>query len=414
MNRKKVLQSALFFVIVSAVIIFLAEIEARLYYFLTSGASFSCVEQQKKYAERSEKINLTIASYAQGDTESNILHPYFGFVSSPFPSIPLKQEGDFDIIVLGGSVASGLVETQDTIIQYLKQDKRFAEKNIRVFNYSRGGYKQPQQAMIAAYLFTTGASLGLIINMDGYNEVALSRQNQEVGVDISYPSYMHWAHLASPEAKTNPLALEQIYLFNRCRKSELALLRRVIGWRLYKSCAFCWITDFCLKRLQRQAAEYQIRYVRYLMQEKEDTASKTIRGPRHSNNDDAMENAVDIWKKSSLLIHRLCKASGVCYVHILQPTLFDTGSKPLSEIEKTIVAGKGFNDVYRMGVQKGYPLLRAAGKQLRNEGINFFDFSFMFKDTTDSVYTDFSHYSLPFKRVIARKVAEAIIGIYNQ
>jgi len=393
----------------------ISEFGFRIYYYFKYGRLFSSAEQHQRYIDRLETINLKISSYekGEGDIEKNVLHPYVGFV--PFSNLETslkKQNEDFVILLLGGSVAAGVGDVADVMIDCLKSDESFINKNIKFINCTRGGYKQPQQLMILAFLLSIGADLDFVINIDGFNEILLSNENMHVGIHIAYPSYMHWAHLVNPEGKSNPLALEQIYLMNRCTTSELLLLQKVSRCRLYKSCVISYIADLYQKRLQGLFNTYQVRYARYLIKEEEVSLSRVIRGPRYDSQP-SMRSIVDIWKRSSLLIHNLCLGCNVPYIHILQPTLWDVGSKPLTEEEKAIGAVYDSNGLWRIGVQKGYPLLRAAGEELREANLRFFDFSMIFKDTSESLYLDLCHYNFKFRKIIARKIAEIIIGELN-
>lgn len=46
-------------------------------------------------------------------------------------------------------------------------------REIRLVDLGMGGYKQPQQLMTLVYLTSLGAEFDLVINIDGFNEVAL-------------------------------------------------------------------------------------------------------------------------------------------------------------------------------------------------------------------------------------------------
>ena len=56
---------------------------------------------------------------------------------------------------------------------------------------SHEGYKQPQQLLVPTYFLSIGQVFDLVVNIDGFNEVALSSVNHQRGLDISMPSAMH-------------------------------------------------------------------------------------------------------------------------------------------------------------------------------------------------------------------------------
>ena len=57
--------------------------------------------------------------------------------------------------------------------------------------FSHEGYKQPQQLLILSYFLSIGQSFDVVVNIDGFNEVAMSPLNDARGLDISMPSVMH-------------------------------------------------------------------------------------------------------------------------------------------------------------------------------------------------------------------------------
>ena len=68
------------------------------------------------------------------------------------------------------------------------------------------------------------------------------------------------------------------------------------------------------------------------------------------------------------LMHELCEARGVRYLHAIQPTLHDRGSKPVTDEEFRIGIGEAG---YDEAVLVGYPLLREGLAQLSREATDF-------------------------------------------
>ena len=67
----------------------------------------------------------------------------------------------------------------------------FRGREIVPLCFAHEGYKQPQQLLVLSYFLSIGQELDLVVNIDGFNEVALSRLNDARGSDISMPSVMH-------------------------------------------------------------------------------------------------------------------------------------------------------------------------------------------------------------------------------
>ncbi len=78
------------------------------------------------------------------------------------------------VAVLGGSVASYFAVNGTRRLEAdLAGSPRFADQHFVFVNLALGGYKEPQQLMTMAYLMTLGAQFDLVLNIDGFNEVAL-------------------------------------------------------------------------------------------------------------------------------------------------------------------------------------------------------------------------------------------------
>jgi hypothetical protein len=87
------------------------------------------------------------------------------------------------------------------------------------------------------------------------------------------------------------------------------------------------------------------------------------RAPIPLDLDAALLAAVDVWARSSQLLGRMCAVSGVRYVHALQPTLNDRGSKPLTaEEERDGLRGEGSGETVLCGLSVAAGGGRRAGR----------------------------------------------------
>jgi hypothetical protein len=146
-------------------------------------------------------------------------HPFFGFIQKPSADFrpgfkvnnygfispydyPLKKtkNNQFFIGVFGGSVASdyAIFQVQNQILpKYLKQLPGLKDKEFVILSFATGGYKQPQQLLILNYFLALGQELDMVVNIDGFNEVALSNLNNKNKVDLAMPSIQHILPLTS-------------------------------------------------------------------------------------------------------------------------------------------------------------------------------------------------------------------------
>lgn len=65
---------------------------------------------------------------------------------------------------------------------------------MTVLNLGQGGWKQPQQLLALNYFLSLGQRFDVIVNLDGFNEIALGYHNHLSGIDYSLPS----AHVLLP------------------------------------------------------------------------------------------------------------------------------------------------------------------------------------------------------------------------
>lgn len=183
----------------------LSEVCAFVLYFATTGEIFSFSEFQtaRIFISRPTAMpptptgNIPLASL-----NDEVLHPYLGYVKHPgkvegyseygFPDtqplLAAKNDNVFVVGVFGGSFAEQVSKlTQATLINELKQLPVLSGKEIVVHTVAIGGYKQPQQLVALTYFLTLGAHFDLIINIDGFNEVALAPAENAKLVFPFYP-----------------------------------------------------------------------------------------------------------------------------------------------------------------------------------------------------------------------------------
>ena len=129
-------------------------------------------------------------------------------------------------------------------------------------------------------------------------------------------------------------------------------------------------------------------------------------GPRLPEGLSLLESAANVWYESSRILRAICDARGIPYVHVLQPTLHDEGSKPLTDEERgsaTLV------ESMRVAVRDGYPLLRERGFALAAEGERFVDASRLFAGVAETLYYDACHFRAPGTDMLAREAAHALL-----
>jgi hypothetical protein len=122
----------------------------------------------------------------------------FGFVAlQDYPFIKTSPR-QYIIGIFGGSVGVWFCQIgAHHLLEGLRRNAFFKDRELIPLCFSHEGYKQPQQLLVLAYFLSIGQSFDLVVNIDGFNEVALSSLNDQRGLDISMPSVMHLDPLAN-------------------------------------------------------------------------------------------------------------------------------------------------------------------------------------------------------------------------
>ncbi len=386
-------------------------------------------EQQRGLAGSASPSARRILAAMERTTGRQVLHPYLGFVLDPEnPEVtgvnrlgfqrsfdehpPFGKDwrddspcspGQTTVVVVGGSVALLFAHLGTKhLIEELSEDPHWRHACIRPF--ALAGYKQPQQLFTLAYLLALGQRVDVVINLDGFNEVALPfSENLPLKTFFAYPR--KWSLLTRSIADPSAATL----------RGEAAYLRRLRGERarIFSTKPFSYSALWNLvwryqdRRLALRLAELEQAYLEKTRAER----TYERNGPRQefASLDDLFRQLSGLWERSSLAMHELCKERGIAYYHFLQPNQYVPGSKPMSARERA--AALADDSPYRTAVEQGYPHLKRAGERLREAGVRFFDLTGAFQGVGDTLYTDkCCHFNESGARLLADEMAERIRG----
>jgi len=338
-----------------------------------------------------------------------VIHPYLGFVPAPgqpdAPTIgdarqvPPKSDMERVVGVLGGSFAAGVCAFGEN---ELHRALSLPGKDARVLCLAAGGYKQPQQLLALTYLLAQGAHFDLVLNIDGFNEVALPAvENRPQGVAPIYPRGWFW-HVGNLEDPAALKLLGELSLNDGERKRWAATF---LSWGLSHSTllTLAWQSRDRLFAVERDRLLTELRDHKM-----EQRSSYAATGPPMTFADDQAYYGylARIWKDASLQMQRLCDANGIAYAHFLQPNQYVAGSKPMTPDELRLIANPSF---YGTPVQLGYPELRRQGEALAQAGVRFHDLTMVFAGVRDRLYDDgCCHLNGDGYRNIARAIGDAL------
>jgi hypothetical protein len=367
------------------------------------------------------------------------LHPFFGYVMKPGaftnPKLKLKvnKHGFFSLYqypfvksnknqviigVFGGSVANNFAVDEyinRRLSNKLKAYPEFANKEIIVLNFGNGGYKQPQQLLILNYFLALGQEFDLVINIDGFNEVALSNLNNKAQVEIGMPSVQHIQPLTGLANNTlSPEAMSSIVQINENKKQLKAGIDKLQTCQL----ALCHaVTSLQVKQLVNNYQQAVVKYDSQVKQSNLDTANSSIvyipKADSVFEDAAAFDKIASMWYKSSIGMNQILSSRKIKYFHFIQPNQYYPTKRAFTAKEKeTAIDNKS---PYIEGVKKGYPVLLSKVDDLQKARVNVFNAVNILDNTKETVYKDACcHYNSVGEEVLVNYVSRSIIKVVRE
>ena len=361
-------------------------------------------------------------------------HPFFGFIQKPSADFrpgfkvnnygfispydyPLKKtkNNQFFIGVFGGSVASdyAIFQVQNQILpKYLKQLPGLKDKEFVILSFATGGYKQPQQLLILNYFLALGQELDMVVNIDGFNEVALSNLNNKNEVDLAMPSIQHIGPLTS--LANNSLSTKAMQATLRIQENKTRINQ---GLSSLQHCSLAACDALISVYVQNLVNNYKADVIKFEKErtkpQKNDSGSVIYINTNKSVLQDslAFDEMAWNWAKSSIFMHKVLSASNVPYFQVLQPNQYYQTKRVFGEAEKQIAFNK--ETPYAKSVEIGYPALFKKLPNLEKNNINILNAVNVFDRTKDAVYVDSCcHYNkageVIFSDYVGRSILEAL------
>jgi hypothetical protein len=387
------------------------------------------LERDSTYGLRETQDSLA-AGGTRVDNAGESIHPYLGWVLNPQVNpgndfcgrhvpvnalgfndeeqgIPKRSADKLIVGVTGGSVAWQMsVAGKDRLVQVLRQNPRFRDRDFQLIRLAMSGYKQPQQLLALNFMLALGAEFDVIVNIDGYNEMALAVcENYESDVFVASPRMWHarLQDIVDPRVYSLSYRLLEI----RAQRQQLAAdrVQSPLSW----SATLNLIWHFRNQRLHQRLVDLSEELRRW---KNSDGFGFAALGPAQltPGASGAYTDAAAVWKNCSQQMHRLCRGNGIAYLHFLQPNQYFPESKPMDATERLVAIFE--NQKYGNSIAQGYPLLISQGQSLRDEGIEFHDLTMLFSKIEDPIYADlFCHYNQRGNDLLAAAVAETMIKV---
>ena len=357
------------------------------------------------------------------------LHPYLGFVADPTSTTgPVRSSrgtmvptslGFFRhrrgpapatgrplrIGVFGGSVAFLFSLKADRLLaRALRASPVARDRDVIVQSFALPGHKQPQQLFALAYLLLLGERFDVVVNIDGFNELALPvTENLPQGTAAIYPR--SWSQLvaAAPSMGLVEHAAGVVSLREMRRLLAMAFAWPPLSLSPTGNLSWRIFDDALTARIGAREAD--------LAQWSSAQGGYRASGPAPTARaaGDPFPELVELWRQSSLLMHQLCVANGIAYVHVLQPNQYLPGAKPLGDDERRVAYRE--DHPYRVAVERGYPLLIEAGGSLTASGVRFVDLSRIFAEVQEPLFVDdCCHFNQRGNAILANRLARELIA----
>ena len=332
----------------------------------------------------------------------------FGFVSPH--AYPFRKTGSNQVVVglFGGSVGVWFCQIgAPRLVERLTQQAYFRDKEIVPLCFSHEGYKQPQQALVLAYFLSIGQAFDLVVNIDGFNDVALAALNTERGLESSMPSVQHMDPLVAiiNQSALTPEKLASLAAIVNGRQRLTERLDRIRSNRIAA-------VNLVLERLyQRELDQYVRELGRFSnlpSNPPENALVQVAPADTGASHGVPFSTIAANWTAASLLMRDMLAARGAAYVHFLQPNQYDT-QRRFSDAEAAVALSEA--SPYKNSVEQGYPAMRdAARSQLAPRQVAFFDATHVFDAEPAPVYMDnCCHYTLVGNHRLADFVAASIL-----
>lgn len=270
---------------------------------------------------------------------------------NPTAPVTAKTADNYIVLVTGGSFAYGssIASSNGYLEDQLRTLPSLKDKKIIVHTVAVGGYKQPQQLIALSYFLSLGTHFDLILNIDGFNEVALPEsENITKKVNPFFPR-MWWMRVGRIDDPEMLVSLAKIELVKEQRK-DTAQLFSAFPVRYSVISNLFWL-------LYDQHAELKAKKMEEGFTLSKIKEGKKLRyvatGPAFSykNEVELYHDLARVWSSSSLQMHYLSRANNIDYFHFLQPNQYVKDSKPMLEEERK----KAWRDgqAYKTGVERG-------------------------------------------------------------
>ena len=330
----------------------------------------------------------------------------YGFFSDSDYPYHKTNPNQFVIGIFGGSLAHWFsLQGKHVLIEALQSNPSLRGKQLKILNFAAGGYKQPQQLVILNYFLSIGQTFDMVVNIDGFNEIALSDKNVEANISAAMPSVQH---LAPFSKLLSASSLDSDYIQNLSKL--LTYKQRASSFSKCKLEGFLAAQFLLCDTLEKfYRSKYQA--AQFAADQKLSTVSSDSmlmllpKSPTESS--DFITATISQWAESSKQINATLRAVNIKYLHFLQPNQYV--SKKVFTVEEEQLARSQGSPYRRSNIEAGYRALALKANDLRKAGVVFYDATAVFDSESAITFSDnCCHLNQRGNEVFARYIAAAI------
>ena len=334
----------------------------------------------------------------------------FGFVSRQDYPVRRANDRQFFVGLFGGSVGLWFCEVgAEPFFDRLRRSPALAGREIVPVCLAHEGYKQPQQLLALTYFLSIGQPFDLVVNIDGFNEVALGAMNDQRGYDFTMPSVSHLEPMMNliDRATLTPGKAAVLAEITEARQSVDRWARRTNAAR---SAAVYVVADRLHGLADTRYRAARVRFDQLPSQAAERSLIRITPKTAQRQGEAFFAEVARQWAEASGEMQTLLAARGIPYVHLLQPNQY-ASTRTFSQAERQVA----FFDAspFKSGAAQGYPHLlgEPARRILAARGVRFVDATGAFDRTAGQVYWDnCCHYTRLGNEVLAGVVADAVMA----
>jgi hypothetical protein len=399
-------------VAINLLVLFVFLESASLAFYFRKTKAFFYPRNKERIKAAASQFEIPSQPGREGDLLGYQLHPYFGFICPPaYADLPFKKtsKDQFIIGIFGGSVARRFYMYEvvhHVLAKTLQPLPQFQGKEIVILKFANPAHKQPQQLLTLNYYLSIGQELDMVINIDGFNELAVSYLNDKAGIEVSMPNGIIVAPLIALANKEMApedleLSLEVLQLKKNVKKTA-NLLRR---------CRFA--TGYMLRWAQaryllKQYLAKSERLNQMKRQEGKDSLVYLKRVEKPLDDPEVFERTLDVWRNSSVAMNDLLVARKIPYFEFIQPNQYYATKRQFSEEEKKVAMHEA--SPFKEPTVKGYPRLLARIDSVREAGVTLFNGVNAFDEIGDAMYIDTCcHYTDAGNEVFSRFIGQSLV-----